>query len=149
MIIDMHTHAGCPRRPSAVDRAELATTRAGGVGSAVVAAIADIPVNRRGPVTSGMAKVRDPVHGECLEANESCRDSFSNAGMRTAREPDDIRADDSASVLAIEGYDLLDGDLNWLNAMDARGARSIQLTHYLVNETRDIQTAPPVSRKPK
>ena len=28
--------------------------------------------------------------------------------------------------------------------MEARGVRSIQLTHYLVNETGDIQTAPPV-----
>jgi membrane dipeptidase len=64
--------------------------------------------------------------------------------MRIAREPDDIRADDPALVLAIEGCDFLDGDLDRLNAMEARGVRSIQLTHYLVNETGDIQTAPPV-----
>ena len=64
--------------------------------------------------------------------------------MRIAREPDDIRADDPALVLAIEGCDFLEGDLDRLDAMEARGVRSIQLTHYLVNETGDIQTAPPV-----
>lgn len=64
--------------------------------------------------------------------------------MRIAREPDEIRADDPALILAIEGCDFLEGDLDRLDAMERRGVRSIQLTHYLVNETGDIQTAPPV-----
>src|SRR5471030_2704007 len=64
--------------------------------------------------------------------------------MRIALEPDEIRAGDPALVLAIEGCDFLDGDLDRLDAMEARGVRSIQLTHYLVNETGDIQTAPAV-----
>ena len=144
MIIDMHTHAGRPRRTGDVDRAVLATMRAGGVGAAVVAAIADIPVIRRDPDTKRLVKVRDPMPGECLEATLGYLDSFSNAGMRIAREPEDIRADDPSLVLAIEGCDFLDGDLDRLDAMEARGVRSIQLTHYLVNETGDIQTAPPV-----
>ncbi len=144
MIIDMHTHAGRPRRTGDVDRAVLATMRMGGVGAAVVAAIADIPVIRRDPVTRRLVKIRDPLPGECLAATEGYLDSFSNAGMRIAREPDDIRTGDPSLVLAIEGCDFLDGDLDRLDAMEARGVRSIQLTHYLVNETGDIQTAPPV-----
>ncbi len=56
----------------------------------------------------------------------------------------DIRANDPALVLAVEGCDFLEGDLDRLDALEARGVRSIQLTHYLVNETGDIQTAPPV-----
>ena len=144
MIIDMHTHAGRPRRTGEVDRAVLATMRDAGVAAAVVAAIADIPVIRRDPDTRRLVKVRDPEPGECLAATEGYLDSFSNAGMRIAREPDEIRAGDPALVLAIEGCDFLDGDLDRLDAMEARGVRSIQLTHYLVNETGDIQTAPPV-----
>ena len=144
MIIDMHTHAGRPRRTGDVDRAVLATMRPAGVAAAVVAAIADIPVIRRDPVTKRLIKVREPLPGECLEATLGYLDSFGAAGMRIAREPDDIRADDPALVLAVEGCDFLDGDLDRLNAMEARGVRSIQLTHYLVNETGDIQTAPPV-----
>ena len=47
-------------------------------------------------------------------------------------------------MLAVEGCDFLEGDLDRLDTLEARGVRSIQLTHYLVNETGDIQTAPPV-----
>ena len=144
MIIDMHTHAGRPRRTGDVDRAVLATMRDAGVAAAVVAAIADIPVIRRDPGTKRLIKIRDPIPGECLAATEGYLDSFAAAGMRIAREPDEIRAGDPALVLAIEGCDFLDGDLDRLNAMEARGVRSVQLTHYLVNETGDIQTAPPV-----
>ena len=144
MIVDMHTHAGRPRRTGDVDRAVLATMRDAGVAAAVVAAIADIPVIRRDPVTKRLVKVRDPEPGECLAATKDYLDSFSNAGMRIAREPDEIRAGDPALVLAIEGCDFLDGDLDRLDQMEALGVRSVQLTHYLVNETGDIQTAPPV-----
>jgi membrane dipeptidase len=144
MIIDMHTHAGRPRRTGDVDRGVLATMRQSGVAAAVVAAIADIPVIRRDPDTKRLTKFRDAEPGECLAATHDYLDSFSNAGMRIAREPDEIRADDPALVLAIEGCDFLEGDLDRLDAMEARGVRSIQLTHILVNETGDIQTAPPV-----
>lgn len=144
MIIDMHTHAGRPRRTGDVDRAVIATMRPAGVAAAVVSAIGDIPMIRRDPVTKRLYKVRDPNPGECLEAVESYLTSFENAGIRIAREPADFRPDDPALVLAIEGCDFLEGDLDRLDAMAARGVRSIQLTHYLVNETGDIQTEPPV-----
>jgi membrane dipeptidase len=144
MIIDMHTHAGRPRRTGEVDRAVLATMRPAGVAAVVVSAIADLPMIRRNPTTKRLEKVRDPDPGECLACVEGYLDSFEAAGMRIAREPDDIRYGDPALVLAIEGCDFLEGDLDRLDAMAARGVRSIQLTHYLVNETGDIQTAPPV-----
>jgi membrane dipeptidase len=144
MIIDMHTHAGRPRRTGDVDRSVLATMAGAGVGAAVVAAIGDIPMIRRDKDTGRLEKFRDPNPGECLEAVESYLDSFENAGMRIAREPTDFREGDPALVLAIEGCDFLEGDLDRLDVMEARGVRSIQLTHYLVNETGDIQTAPPV-----
>jgi hypothetical protein len=51
MIIDMHTHAGRPRRSGDVDRSVLATMAPAGIGAAVVAAIADIPMIRRTPDT--------------------------------------------------------------------------------------------------
>ena len=145
MIIDMHTHAGRPRRTGDVDRGVLATMRPAGVAAAVVSAIGDIPMIRRNRDTGRLEKFRDPNPGECLEAVEGYLTSFEKSGTRIAREPDEIRADDPALVLAIEGCDFLEGDLNRLDAMEARGVRSsIQLTHYLVNETGDIQTAPPV-----
>lgn len=144
MIIDMHTHAGRPRRTGAVDQAVLATMHPAGVAAAVVAAIADIPMIRRNPQTRRLEKVRDPEPGECLAAVEDYLRSFEQAGMRIAREPAEIRADDPALVLAVEGCDFLEGQLDRLDALAARGVRSVQLTHYLVNETGDIQTEAPV-----
>jgi membrane dipeptidase len=125
-------------------RAVLATMGPAGVAAAVVSAIGDIPMIRRDRVTGRLEKFRDPEPGECLQAVEGYLTSFEQSGTRIAREPGDIRADDPALVLAIEGCDFLEGDLDRLDAMEARGVRSIQLTHYLVNETGDIQTAPPV-----
>jgi membrane dipeptidase len=144
MIIDMHTHAGRPNRTGPVDRSVLATMAPGGMAAAVVSAIADLPMIRRNPETRRLEKVRDPEPGECLAAVEDYLSSFEATGVRIAREPEEIRADDPALVLGVEGCDFLEGDLDRLDAMAARGVRSVQLTHYLVNETGDIQTAPPV-----
>ncbi|MDE2005356.1 MAG: membrane dipeptidase [Rhodospirillales bacterium] len=142
MIVDMHTHAGHPTRSGPVDPAVLATMRAGGIGAAVVSAIADLPLLRRDPVTRRLGILREPEPGECLASVEAYLADYEASGARIAREPDQIRPDDPALVLAIEGCDFLDGDLDRLDAMEARGVRSIQLTHYRVNETGDIQTAP-------
>ncbi len=153
MIVDMHTHAGRPNRAGPVDRSVLATMAPGGVSAAVVSAIADLPMIRRNPETKRLEKVRDPEPGECLACVEDYLASFEATGTRIAREPDEIRAAagpagvgvaDPALVLAVEGCDFLEGNLDRLDALEARGVRSIQLTHYLVNETGDIQTAPPV-----
>ncbi|MDR3537679.1 MAG: membrane dipeptidase [Acetobacteraceae bacterium] len=144
MIIDMHTHAGRPRRTGDVDRTVLATMQPAGVAAAVVSAIGDIPMIRRNAVTKRLEKFRDPRPGECLEAVEGYLVSFEQSGMRIAREPIEIGMDAPALVLAVEGCDFLEGDLDRLDALEARGVRSVQLTHYLVNETGDIQTEPPV-----
>ena len=144
MIIDMHTHAGRANRTGPVDPAVLATLRAGGIGAAVVSAIADLPLLRRDPLTRRLVLTREPEPGECMEAVDDYLASYETTGLRIAREPDAIRPDDPALVFAVEGCDFLDGDLDRLDALAARGVRSIQLTHFRVNATGDIQTAPPV-----
>lgn len=144
MIIDMHTHAGRPNRVGPVDRNVLASMAPGGVAAAVVSAIADLPMIRRSPTTKRLEKVRDPKPGECFACVDEYLGTFEATSMRIAREPTDIRESDPALVLAVEGCDFLEGDLDRLDALEVRGVRSIQLTHYLVNETGDIQTAPPV-----
>src|SRR5579863_2069311 len=144
MIIDMHTHAGRPNRVGPVDRSVLASMAPGGVAAAAVSAIADLPMIRRNPTTKRLEKVRDPEPGECFACVDEYLGTFEATGMRIAREPGDIRENDPALVLAVEGCDFLEGDLDRLDALEARGVRSIQLTHYLVNETGDIQTAPAV-----
>src|SRR6202012_6172600 len=98
MIIDMHTHAGRPRRTGDVDRAVLATMRPAGVAAAVVSAIGDIPMIRRNRDTGRLEKFRDPEPGECLEAVGGYLTRFEQSGTRIAREPGDFRHDDPALV---------------------------------------------------
>jgi membrane dipeptidase len=47
-------------------------------------------------------------------------------------------------ILAVEGGDFLEGRLERVQEAYERGVRSIQLTHYRVNELGDIQTEAPV-----
>ncbi|HEY0420492.1 MAG TPA: membrane dipeptidase [Acetobacteraceae bacterium] len=143
MIIDMHTHAG--RMANApVDRAVLDSMAPGGVDLAVVAAVADAPVIRRNRAGNAIEQFRQAEPGECLAATEAALDAYDASGFRIVREPADIRVGEPGIVLAVEGCDFLEGRLDRLDAMAARGVRSIQLTHYVPNETGDIQTAPPV-----
>ena len=145
MIIDMHTHAGRPDRPGhPVKRMALASMAANGVAACVVAAVADAPVIARNAATRSIIQTRAPHPGECLTATLAELDAYDACGVRIARTPAEIRANDPAIVLAVEGCDFLEGDLDRLDAMAARGVRSIQLVHYVVNETGDIQTSPPV-----
>jgi membrane dipeptidase len=143
MIIDMHTHAG-RTRASAADRSVLDSMAPGGVTACVVAAVADAPVIRRDLATNAIRQVRDAAPGECLAATNAVLDAYDSCGFRIAREPGEISDAAPSIVLAIEGCDFLEGDLDRLDGMAARGVRSIQLTHYVPNETGDIQTAPPV-----
>ncbi len=139
----MHTHAGRTRRNVPVDQAVLDTMQAANIGAAVVSAIADLPVIRRNPVTRALEQVREAEPGECWAAVDEYLAAFEATGARIAREPDEIRPGDPALVLAVEGCDFLEGDLDRLDMLAERGVRSVQLVHYLINETGDIQTAPP------
>ena len=118
--------------------------RQAGIAAAVVSAIADLPVIRRDPVTRRLGLVREPEPGECQAAVDEYLRAYGATGVRIATEPTDVRGDDPALVLAIEGCDFLESDLDRLDAAAAQGVRSIQLMHYRVNETGDIQTAPAV-----
>src|SRR5579871_3329093 len=144
MIIDMHTHAGHARMTGPVDHAQLETMRRGGVAAAVVAAVADTGMIRVNAAGTAIEQYRTAEPGECLRDTLAQLDAYEASGFRIAREPDEIRAGDPAVVLAVEGCDFLEADLGRLDTLAARGVRSIQLAHYVVNETADIQTAPPV-----
>ena len=67
MIIDMHTHAGRPRRTGDVDRGVLATMGPAGVAAAVVSAIGDIPmireaILRHSPVPIGTVPIYEALN---------------------------------------------------------------------------------------
>ena len=143
MIIDMHTHAG-RKGLGPIDATPLVGMRPAGMAAVVVAAIADAPLIRRSPTTMGLEQARAAHSGECHHATTVQLSAYEACGVRIAREPAEIRPEDPAIVLAIEGGDFLEGDLDRLDAMAALGVCCIQPVHYVVNELGDIQTEPEV-----
>lgn len=147
MIVDMHTHAGRSSASGAgwTPRPEtLASMGPAGMAACAAAAIPDATVIRRNPASRRIEQVREPRPGECWATTLSHLDAIVASAPRLAREPADIRDGDPAVVLAVEGCDGLEGGLGRLEDLAARGVRSLQLVHYRVNETGDIQTAPAV-----
>ncbi len=139
MLVDIHTHAG--QGPNGV--AALKSMLPGGVDAVVSAVVADRPAVRRN-AEGRPEPYRTPDAGEYLAATENGIRAYEQHGIRLVREAEDIKAGDPGVVLAIEGCHFVEGDLDRLDQMEARGVRSIQLAHYVVNEMCDIQTAPEV-----
>lgn len=139
MLIDIHTHAGQGPNGSAA----LESMLPGGVDVVVAAVVADRPAIRRN-AEGRNEQFRIPNAGEYLTATETGLRAYEQCGVRLVREPAEIEAGCPGIVLAIEGCDFVEGDLDRFDAMAARGVRSIQLAHYVVNEMCDIQTAPQV-----
>ena len=108
---------------------------------AVVAAVADAPVIGRDPGDAAIEQTRDPAPGECLAATDRLARRVSrHAAAASPASRTRSRAGDPAVVLAIEGCDFLEGELDRLDAMAARGVRSMQLDAYRGERTGDIQT---------
>ena len=152
MIIDMHTHAGRPNRAGPVDRAVLATMAPGGVcrrRGVGDRRPADDPPQPGRP--SGWRRCATRSRASAWPASRSTwgasrppacaslasrrRSARCRPGVtwRTRRWCWRWRAATSWRATST-------GWTRWRRAACAR----IQLTHYLVNETGDIQTAPPV-----
>lgn len=136
MLIDIHTHAGQGARGIAA----LESMLPGGVDVAVCAVISDRPAIRRN-AQGRSEQYRTPDAGEYLAATDKGLRAYERSGIRLVREAADVEARTPGVVLAIEGCDFVEGDLDRFDAMEARGVRSIQLVHYVVNEMGDIQTA--------
>lgn len=139
MLIDIHTHAG--QGPNGI--AALESMLPSGVDAVVAAVIADKPAIRRN-AQGRNEQFRTPEAGEYLAATERGLRAYEQCGTRLLREPEDIEPGRPGIVLAIEGCDFVEGDLDRFDAMQRRGVRSMQLAHYVVNEMCDIQTAPAV-----
>ena len=147
--IDMHSHVGGSR--SEYPKNDFATIRAGGVAAACMALVSDGPVIR----TSGghIAAFRKPRNGE-LYANMQERLDFADRAIATfdlrritsVAELRASKAEGAAGIiLATEGSDFIDGQLERLQTVHERGVRHVQLVHYRAdNGAGDIQTEEPL-----
>jgi membrane dipeptidase len=144
---DMHSHIGLIGGRANVREAMTAN------GMLVVCRkiVADAPVIRRVP-GKGVQQVREPAAGELagrfdtmlarIRAEHTAQtlteivDAATLQRVSTGQEP--------AVVVAAEGGDFIEGDLNRLEAARREGLVHLQLVHYRVSEIGDISTERPV-----
>jgi len=122
---------------------------AGGVRLAAFATVGDLRVLALGP--DGIRAGREFTPGEAAADHRRQLDALvglaEGAGRQLVRSAADLRAaaaDELGILMSCEGADFLEGRLEGVEAVHARGARSITLVHYRVNELGDIQTEPAV-----
>lgn len=123
----------------------------GGVALAAFATVADLRVLGATP-EGGLCAAREFEPGEAradhdrqLAALCGFADEPGRVLVRTTADLDRARSSDRTGILVTcEGGDFLDGKLEGLEDAYEKGARSVTIVHYRVNEIGDIQTEPPV-----
>jgi len=149
--VDLHSHPGMlPASPLSTE-GQLQRMSTGKVRASLFAAVADGPVIGRRP-SGGLYASREPRPGELYTSTYRSLDRI-RAQTTTGRavliqstaDLDAPRAQGKpGAILAVEGGDFLEGRLGRVQEAYERGVRSIQLTHYRINELGDIQTEAPV-----
>jgi len=153
MAVDVHSHAG-NLLPLSFGRGTSAAVaepmRQSGMSVISLAVVSDSPIIK---LTDGRLRPsRDPRPGELYAFSQRSFPALHaiarDQGMpiiRTAAELRAARADRPSIIVASEGADFLEGQIERLDEAYQRWAlRHLQLTHYRPNELGDIQTEPSV-----
>jgi membrane dipeptidase len=149
--VDLHSHPGMFSSSPLTMEGQLERMQKGRVRASLWAATGDGPVIGRRP-QGGLYARREPNPGELYahvyRALEPVRARAAAGRLVLIRSPADLDAVRARSrpgaLLTVEGGDFLEGRVEHVQEAWERGVRSIQLTHYRVNELGDIQTEPPV-----
>ena len=148
--VDLHSHPGMLGRTSPLSLPAQAERMARGrLRASLFCAVADGPLigtRARG----GLYATREPRPGELAlhtqRVLQQVRTHVDQGTLALVQAPADLDAVRAGSVpgalLAIEGGDFLEGRIEGVAEAYRQGVRSIQLTHYRVNELGDIQTEP-------
>jgi membrane dipeptidase len=148
--VDLHGHPGMfPSSPLTLDK-QVERMNRGKLRASLFAAVADGTVIGRRP-QGGLYATRDPRPGESpgytYRSLGDVRAQVIAGTLSLIQSPADLDAPRPpgrpGAILAVEGGDFLEGRIERVAEAHANGIRSIQLTHYRINELGDIQTEPP------
>ena len=147
-IADMHSHYGMVRR--SMTGAGLADDmRRQRVALVAWKLIADGPWIRSG--STGISQVAEPSPGSLAARFETqlgrMKAHATSNGLKLVLTPADVDAciaGEPGIVLACEGADFLEGQVDRLAAAHRQGLRHLQLVHYIRTPVGDFQTASPV-----
>ena len=154
--VDIHSHAGgiasAARLKSGVGFSPIREPmREGGMAVTCLAIVADSPTVH---LAEGgrLRPYREPAPGELRDhavmAFDRILQLVQGENLRIIVTANDFKAASAeapAAIIAVEGADFLEGQIDRLNEAYRRwNLRHLQLTHYRVNELGDIQTEPPI-----
>jgi membrane dipeptidase len=147
-IADMHSHYGMLSRP--LESSGLAEEmRSQRVALVAWKHIADLGFTRA--VDTGIVQSGEPAPGALASRFNSHIDRMkayiARHGLKTvlsAADVDACIAGEPGIVLASEGADFLEGEVDHLGAAYDRGLRHLQFVHYIRTPVGDFQTVPPV-----
>lgn len=146
-IADMHSHYGMITRKMA-DSGLAADMRSQGVVLVAWKGIADLGWTRS--TSTGIEQKSEPGAGEIARAFEGTigrmKAYVAQEGLRAVLAPADVDAcvaGQPGIVLAAEGADFLEGRVEGLDAVYAKGLRHLQLVHFIRTPVGDAQTASP------
>ena len=152
--VDLHSHPGMLGRLSRLNVAAQAERMARGrLRASLFCAVADGPLIGTRPNGARYA-TREPRPGELpthtYRTLQLVRAHVDEGTLALVQAPGDLdaarRRGVPGALLAIEGGDFLEGRIEGVAEAYRQGVRSIQLTHYRVNELGDIQTESPRHR---
>lgn len=144
LSVDFHSHAW--RRPGDL----AAEMKQGGMSVAVLAAVSDRPlIKREGNRLRALGSpARGHLHYHATRQVEDIKRAIERFDLAAVRAPADAESAKVAGrpgvIIAYEGGDVLEGELERVGEIHASGARQLQLVHFRVNEIGDIQTEDPV-----
>lgn len=148
--VDIHSHAAGAngRRTPTYDLA--ARMREGRITAVCLQHASDGAVLRREP-DNRVTVTRDPAPGELWRLTQArlgwIDGIVRDQGLRRALAPGDLEAAHRdrvpAIVHAIEGCQFMEGRVERIAEVHARGVRHLQLVHFMRSDLGDNQTAPP------
>ena len=149
--VDLHSHPGMFRSSTTSLEGHLERMTRAKLKASLFASVADGPVIGRRPQGGGFYATRELRPGESYSYTynliNAVRSRVTAGRLALIQSPADLDAAHAqgrpGAFLAVEGGDFLEGRIDRVQEAYQRGIRSIQLTHYRINELGDIQTEPP------
>lgn len=149
ITVDVHSHARGLVLGTKMDESLAAGMREGRLAAVCLAHVPDGPVLGRN-AAGVLGMVRTPAPGDLYQAHlgrldwmDKFASSYGVRRVTTLMQLKDAKANaEPAFIQDIEGCDFLEGKLERLEEAYHRGARVIQLVHYIKNDVGDFQTGP-------
>lgn len=150
ILFDLHAHPGrfyakgSPEMGSPSNTmADMKTASLDGAFFSLVSDLKLLSIGQTGVIAKGTYGTGE-AWKEYQRQLQDLKYFFQLAGIAQKTKADELRKNELAGFISVEGGDFLEGSLEKIYDAYHDGVRSIQLVHYAPNGVADLQTMPPV-----